>query len=62
MARRKELLGRSRSRWKDDIKVDIREIRWGSRAGFMWLRIGPVASFRKHDKVDLGSVNCLEIF
>jgi hypothetical protein len=33
----KRPLGRSRRRWVDNIKIDLREIGW---AGSMWLRIG----------------------
>jgi hypothetical protein len=30
----------SRHRWKDNIKMDFREIGLGVWTGFMWLRIG----------------------
>jgi hypothetical protein len=33
-ARRKRLIGRSRCRWEDNIKMDIREIGWG---GMDWI-------------------------
>jgi hypothetical protein len=33
-------LGRTRRRWEGGIKMDLREIGWGS--GFSWLRIGAV--------------------
>jgi hypothetical protein len=33
---RKRPLGRPRSRWKDNIRKDLREIGWG---GLIWLRI-----------------------
>jgi hypothetical protein len=33
-------LGRSRRRWKDNIKLDLREIGIVGRIGFGWLRIG----------------------
>jgi hypothetical protein len=37
----KRLLERSRRRWEDGIKMDLREIGWGGvRSGFTWLRIG----------------------
>jgi hypothetical protein len=36
----KRPLGRPRRRWKDGIKVDLREIGWGVWNGFTWLRIG----------------------
>jgi hypothetical protein len=32
-------LGRPRRRWKDSIKMDIREVGWGLSNGSMWLRI-----------------------
>jgi hypothetical protein len=38
-ARRKRPLGRPRRRLEDNIKIDIREIGWGSMTGFIWLRI-----------------------
>jgi hypothetical protein len=36
----KRLLGRSRCRWEDNIRMDVREIGWESGTGFIWLRIG----------------------
>jgi hypothetical protein len=33
-------LGRSRRRWEDNIKTDLREVGWGVWAGLGWLRIG----------------------
>jgi hypothetical protein len=33
-------LGRLRNRWKDGIRIDLREIVWGMWSGFSWLRIG----------------------
>jgi hypothetical protein len=36
----KRPLGRSRHRWEDGIKMDLREIGWGVWVGFTWLRIG----------------------
>jgi hypothetical protein len=35
-------LGRSRHRWNDNIKMDLREIGWDGVAwtGLIWLRIG----------------------
>jgi hypothetical protein len=35
-------LERPRRRWKDGIKMDLREIGWGVWSGFTWLRIGTV--------------------
>jgi hypothetical protein len=33
-------LGRPRSRWEDNIKMDLQEVGWGAWTGFIWLRIG----------------------
>jgi hypothetical protein len=38
-ARREPPLGRHRLRWKDNIKLDLRGIRWVVRTGLIWLRI-----------------------
>jgi hypothetical protein len=39
----KRPLERTRRRWEDGIKTDLREIDWGgSWSGFTWLRIGIV--------------------
>jgi hypothetical protein len=32
--------GRPRRRWEDNIKMDLREVRWGAWTGLIWLRIG----------------------
>jgi hypothetical protein len=32
-------LGRPRSRWEDDIKMDLREVEWGAWTGSIWLRM-----------------------
>jgi hypothetical protein len=36
----KRPLGRPRCRWKDNIKVYLRNIKLEVRIGFIWLRIG----------------------
>jgi hypothetical protein len=36
----KRPLGRPRSRWLGNSKMDLREIEWGVWIGLMWLRIG----------------------
>jgi hypothetical protein len=36
---RKKPLGRPRHRWEDNIKIDLREVRWGW-TGLIWRRIG----------------------
>jgi hypothetical protein len=33
-------LGRPRRRWKENMKLDLREIGFGVWIGFIWLRIG----------------------
>ena len=35
----KRPLGRPRSRWEDNIKMDLQEMVWGAWTGFIWLRI-----------------------
>jgi hypothetical protein len=32
--------GRPRRRWEDNIKMDLREVRWEARTGSIWFRIG----------------------
>jgi hypothetical protein len=36
----KRSLGRPRRRWEDNIKMDLRGIRWGGIDWLIWLRIG----------------------
>jgi hypothetical protein len=31
--------GRPRRRWEDNIKMDLREVGWGTWTGSIWLRI-----------------------
>jgi hypothetical protein len=38
----KSPLERPRSRWENELKIDLREIGWGVWSGFTWLRIGTV--------------------
>jgi hypothetical protein len=33
-------LERPRRRWKDNIKMDLREVGWAEQTGLIWLRIG----------------------
>jgi len=35
----KRSLGRHRCRWKDNIKIELGEVRWGSWTGLLWLRM-----------------------
>jgi hypothetical protein len=39
-ARRKETTGKTKARWEDEIRVDLREIGLGVWIGFDWLRTG----------------------
>jgi hypothetical protein len=32
-------LERPRSRWEDNIKIDLQEVGWGAWTGLIWLRI-----------------------
>jgi len=34
----KKLLGRSRHRWDDNLKMDLQEIGWGPSTALVWLR------------------------
>jgi hypothetical protein len=36
----KRPLGRTRHRWEDGIRMDLREIGWGVYSGSSWLRVG----------------------
>jgi len=36
----KRALGRTRRRWKDNIKMDLQEVGWGAWTGLIWLRLG----------------------
>jgi hypothetical protein len=31
-------LGRPRSRWEDNIKINLKEVGWGEWTGLLWLR------------------------
>jgi hypothetical protein len=33
-------LGRTRHRWKYNIKMDLQEVGWGTWTGLVWLRTG----------------------
>jgi hypothetical protein len=36
----KKPLGRHRSRWEDNITMNVQEVGWGAWTGFIWLRTG----------------------
>jgi hypothetical protein len=35
----KELLGRTKRSWEDNIKLDLQEVGWGAGTGLFWLGI-----------------------
>jgi len=40
----KRLLGKPRSRWDENITMDLQEVgRWGAWTGLIWLRMGTAA-------------------
>jgi hypothetical protein len=53
---------RSRSRWQDNIKMDIQETGWEGWTGFIWKRAGTVAGCCEHGNEPPGSIKCPEIF
>jgi hypothetical protein len=38
-------LERPRRRWKDNIKIDVKEVGWGTWTGSLWLRIETSSEF-----------------
>jgi hypothetical protein len=38
----RQQIGISRSRWEDNIKMELREIEWDIMTGLIWLRIGTI--------------------
>jgi hypothetical protein len=58
----KRPLGRPRRRWKDNIKIELREIGWD---GMDWIDLtqgkGPAAGFCEHADEPSGSIKCWEI-
>jgi hypothetical protein len=36
----RRLLGKPRSRWEDNIRMDLQEVVWGAWSGLIWLGIG----------------------
>jgi hypothetical protein len=59
---RKRPLGRPRGRWVDNIKMDLREIRWG---GMEWINLvqdrAPVEDSCEHGTEPSGSIKCWEV-
>jgi hypothetical protein len=53
-------LGRSRHRWEDNIKMDLREVGWESQTGLLWLRIGIGGGFCECGDERSGYIKCRE--
>ena len=47
-------------RWKDNIKMDLREVGWGAWTGSICLRIGTVGRHCECDIEPSGSIKCGE--
>jgi hypothetical protein len=54
----KRPLGRPRSRWVDNIKIDLRGMVW---AGSIWLWIGTSEGSCEHGDEPSGSIKCREV-
>jgi hypothetical protein len=54
----KRPLGRLRCRWEDNIKFDLREVRWG---GVIWIDLAQDRGSYEHGNEPLGSIKCWEI-
>jgi hypothetical protein len=61
----KRPLGRPRRRWLENIKIDLREIRWDGMVwiGLDWsgLEYGPVEGCCEHGNKPSGSLKCWEV-
>ena len=55
----KRQLGRTRRRWEDNIKMDLREV-GGVETGWIWLRIGTDAGTCEYGDELSGSIKCGE--
>jgi hypothetical protein len=53
-------LKRTRRRWEDNIKVDLREMGCGAWTGLIWLGIGIVAGSCECGNEPSSSINCGE--
>jgi hypothetical protein len=53
----RRLLGRPRRSWEDNIKLDLREVEWGTWTGSIWLRIGTGGGVCKYGAQPLGFIN-----
>jgi hypothetical protein len=51
---------RPRRRWEDNIKMNLRDVRWRPRTGSIWLRIGTVVGSCECGNELSGSIKCRE--
>jgi hypothetical protein len=56
----KRPLGTARRSWKDNIKVDLREVRWATWTGLIWHRIGTGGGHFECGNEPSGSIKCGE--
>ena len=56
----KRPLGRPRSRWQDNIKMDLEEVGWGKGLDSAGSEYGQVAGTCKHGNEPSGSIKCGE--
>ena len=55
----KRPLARNGSRWEDNIKMDLQDVRCGSTD---WIELAEAAGFCECDDEPLGSIKCGEFF
>jgi len=58
----KRPLGRPRSRWEDNIKMDLRDLEWGHGLDCFGPGWGQVAGFCECGNEPSGSIKCGEFF
>ena len=56
----KRPLGRHKSRWEDNIRMDLQEVGWGAWIGLFWLIIGTIASSCKRGNEPSCFIKCGE--
>jgi hypothetical protein len=54
----KKPLGRPKSRWEDNIKINLREVGCGAWTAFTWLRTGTGGGLCKCSNEPSGSIKC----
>jgi len=54
---RKRSLGRPRHRWENNIKMDLREMGWGTWIELLWLRIGIGGGSEPSDSIKCGEIS-----